>query len=130
MKINITIELDKKSAEVFQIPFKKLSKQINELIEMFDKVEYVIEDAPDIEPKQDLEPKPPKKHKQSQKPQVAQKPKKTQKPKKPQIPVKATIFEAIKEHNGGVSTKELQTQTGFTSKQISNNMFHLRASCR
>ncbi len=51
MKIAITIELDEKSAELFQVPFKKLSKQINDLIGMFEKVDYTVEDAPDIEPK-------------------------------------------------------------------------------
>ncbi len=37
MKIAITIELDKESAELFQTPFKKLSKQVNDLIGMFKK---------------------------------------------------------------------------------------------
>ena len=45
MKIAITIELDKESAELFQTPFKKLSKQINDLIGMFEKVALIIVSA-------------------------------------------------------------------------------------
>ncbi len=112
MKIAITIELDKESAELFQLPFKKLSKQINDLIGMFDKIDYTVEDAPDIEPK----PEPPTKS-------APQKPKKKS---KPQRSVKATILKTIKKNKDGIKAKDLQEQTGFTGKQISNNMFYLK----
>ena len=117
MKIAITIELDKESVELFQIPFKKLSKQINDLIGMFEKVDYVIEDAPVLEPKRDIEPKPVPTKSASKKPK-----KKT----KPQMSIQATILETIKKNKDGINAKDLQEQTGFTGKQISNNMFHLK----
>jgi len=117
MKISFTIELDKESAELFQIPFRKLSKQINDLIGMFEKVDYTVEDVPDTEPKVDIEPKP-----------VPTKsaPQKTKKKSKSQRLVKATILKTIKKNKDGINTKDLQEQTGFTAKQISNNMFHLK----
>ena len=112
MKISFTIELDKKSAELFQIPFKKLSKQINDMMGMFETVDYTVEGAPDIEPK----PEPP--------PDSA--PPKTKKESKSQRSVKPTILKTIKKNKNGINTKNLQQQTGFTGKQISNNMFHLK----
>jgi len=109
MKIAITIELDKESVGLFQLPFKKLSKQISDLIGMFDKVDYAVEDAPDMEPK----PEPPTKSASKKK-------------SKPQRSVKATILKTIKKNKAGINTKDLQEQTGYTGKQISNNMFHLK----
>ena len=73
---------------------------------------YTVEDAPDIE----LKPEPPTKS-------APQKPKKKS---KPQRSVKATILKTIKKNKDGIKAKDLQEQTGFTSKQISNNMFHLK----
>ncbi len=112
MKIAITIELDEKSAELFQVPFKKLSAQINDLIGMFEKGDCSVENTPDIESK----PAPPKKPA----------PKKAKKKSKLKRSVKATILKTIKKNKEGIKTKELQQQTGFTGKQISNNMFHLK----
>ena len=112
MKIAINIELDKESVELFQIPLKKLSKQINDLVEMFEKFDYTVESAPDNEPKRE----PPKDP-------APQKPKNKA---KPQRPVKATILKTIKKNKDGIKAKDLQEQTGFTGKQISNNMFHLK----
>ncbi len=112
MKIAITIELDEKSTELFQVPFKKLSKQINDLIGMFEKVDYTVEAAPDIEPK----PEPP----------TNSVPKKSKKKSKPQRSVKVTILKTIKKNKDGINSKDLQEQTGFTGKQISNNMFYLK----
>ncbi len=112
MKISFTIELDKESAELFQTPFKKLSKQINDLIGMFEKVDYTIEEAPDIEPKPE--------------PSTNSAPQKTKKKSKSQRLVKATILKTIKKNKEGINTKDLQQQTGFTGKQISNNMYHLK----
>jgi len=117
MKIAITIELDKEAAELFHTPFKKLSKQINDLIGMFEKVDYVIEDAPVLEPKLDIEPKPVPTKSASQK---------TKKKSKPQRSVKATILKVLKNHKNGINTKDLQQQTGLTGKQITDNMFHLK----
>ena len=117
MKIAITIELDKESAELFQIPFKKLSKQINDLIGMFEKVDYAVEDAPVLKPKLDIEPKP-----------VPTKsaPKKPKKKSKPQRSIKATILKTIKNHKEGINHKDLQQKTGLTGKQISDSISHLK----
>ena len=111
MKIAITVELDKESAEIFQTPFKKLSKQINDLIGMFKKADYKVEDVPALVP----ETKPPKAA-----------PKKSKKKSSSKISVKSTILKALKNHKDGVSNKDLQQQTGLTSKQISDNLFHLK----
>ena len=112
MKIAITIELDKESAEIFQTPFKKLSRQINDLIGMFTKADYKIEDVPALVP----EIKPP--------PIAA--PKKLKKKPSSKISVKSTILKAVKNHKDGINSKDLQQQTGLTGKQISNNLFHLK----
>jgi len=112
MKIAITIELDKESVKLFQVPFKKLSKQINDLIGMFEKFDYTAEDAPDTEPK----PGPP----------TDSAPQKSKKKTKPQKPVRATILKTIKKNKDGINANDLQKQTGFTGKQISNNMFYLK----
>ena len=112
MKITITIELDKESAELFQIPFNNLSKQISALIEMFEKVNFTVEDPSDHEPK----PEPP----------IKSAPQKAKTKSKPQKSVKGTILKTIKDHKDGIKTKDLQQLTGFTGKQISNNMFHLK----
>jgi predicted Rossmann fold nucleotide-binding protein DprA/Smf involved in DNA uptake len=111
MKIAITIELDKESAEIFQTPFKKLSKQVNDLIGMFKKADYKIEDVP--APVVEIKP-----------PKAA--PKKSKKKPSSKISVKSTILKAIKNHKDGVSNKDLQQQTGLTGKQISDNLFHLK----
>ena len=121
MKISFTIELDKESAELFKTPFRKLSKQINDLIGMFEKVDYTIEEAPVLEPKLDIEPKP-----DPRTDSAPQKPQKSKKKAKPQRAVKATILKTIKKNKDGIKAKDLQEQTGFTGKQISNNMFHLK----
>jgi hypothetical protein len=55
---------------------------------------------------------------------VPEAPKKAKKKSKPQKSVKATILKTIKKNKDGINTKDLQQQTGFTGKQISNNMFH------
>ena len=123
MKIAITIELDKEVAELFQTPFRKLSKQINDLIGMFEKVDYAVEDIPDIEPKLDIEPKVDIEPKPVPTKSAPQKPKKKS---KSQRLVKATILKTIKKNKEGINTKDLQQQTGFTAKQISNNIYHLK----
>lgn len=111
MKIVITIELDKESTELFQTPFMKLSKQINDLIDMFKKADYKVEDVPALVP----ETKPPKSA-----------PKKSKKKSNSKISVKSTILKVLKNYKDGINTKDLQQQTGLTGKQISNNLFHLK----
>jgi len=112
MKIAITIELDEKSVELFQVPFKKLSKQINDLIGMFEKVDYVIdnpvEKAKDLAEEESIIGEPPEKP-------IAQR-----------GVVKSVILQEVKNHKRGITSEKLQQETGFTGKQISNNMFHLK----
>jgi len=111
MKIAITIELDKELAELFQIPVTKFSKQINDLIAMFEKADYSVEEALDLEP----ETKP-----------VKSRPKKSKKKSKPQRTLKDAILMVLKNHKDGISAKDLQEQTGLTGKQITDNIFHLK----
>ncbi len=125
MNITITIELDKESAELFQIPCKKLSNQISDLMDMFGKKVEVntksdLETKMKVNTKSDLETKKNLKNKTA-----ASKPKKRTKTK-PQKSVRGTILKAIKKHKDGINTKDLQQLTGFTGKQISDNMFHLK----
>ncbi|MDP8232314.1 MAG: hypothetical protein P9L91_06560 [Candidatus Zophobacter franzmannii] len=132
--MKITIELDKETTELFQKPFKKLSKRINDLIGMFEKVDYTVEDTPDIEPNMNIDPKsdietnPDLETKKNLKTKTSKssKPKKAKRKSKPQKSVKATILKTIKKNKDGINTKDLQEKTGFTGKQISNNMFHLK----
>jgi len=131
--MKITIELDKETTELFQKPFKKLSKRINDLIGMFEKVDYTVEDAPDIEPnmnvdpKSDLETKLGLETKKNFKTKTSKYPKPKKRIKtKPQKSVSGTIFKTIKKNKDGINTKDLQQQTGFTGKQISDTMFHLK----
>jgi len=112
MKIAITIELDEKSVELFQVPFKKLSKQINDLIGMFEKVDFVIdnpvEKAKDLAEEESIIEEPPEKP-------IAQK-----------GAVRAAILQEVKKSKRGITSEKLQQETGFTGKQISNNMFYLK----
>ena len=129
--MKITIELDKETTELFQKPFKKLSDHINNLMGMFEKVEVNTESDPEpsmnvdpnmnIDSKSDLETKKNLKTKTSK----ASKPKKITKAK-PQKSVSGTILKTIKKHKDGIKSKDLQQLTGFTGKQISNNMVHLK----
>jgi len=111
MKIAITIELDKESTELFQTPFRKLSKQINDLIGMFKKVDDEVEDTPALV----SETKPTKSA-----------PKKPKKKPSSKVSVKSIILKAVKNHKEGINNKDLQKQTGLTGKQISDNLFHLK----
>jgi len=139
MKIAITIELDKETTELFQVPFKKLSKQINDLIGMFEKVDYVVEDALDLDPNMNTNPKsdpetksepetePILETKKNPKTKTSKSPKHKKSTKtKPQKSVSGIIFKTIKKNKDGINSKDLQEQTGFTGKQISNNMVHLK----
>ena len=112
MKIAITIELDEKSAELFQLPFKKLSKQINDLIGLFEKVDYVIDNP--VEKAKDL----------AEEESIIEEP--PEKPIAQRGVVKAAILQEVKKHKRGITSKKLRQETGFTGKQISNNMFPLK----
>ncbi len=126
MKIAITIELDKESAELFQTPFKKLSDQINDLMGMLGK-KIEVNTKPDLEPNMNVDPKSDLETKKNLKTKTSRSPKPKKRTKtKPQKSVKGTILKTIKKHKEGINTKDLQQLTGFNAKQISNNMFHLK----
>jgi len=40
--------------------------------------------------------------------------------------VKSAILQEVKKHKRGITSKKLRQETGFTGKQISNNMFPLK----
>jgi predicted transcriptional regulator len=40
--------------------------------------------------------------------------------------IKKTILETIKSKKSGIKAKQIRELTGFTGKQISNNVFHLK----
>jgi len=117
MKITITVEMDEESVEFIKTPFGKLSDKISTLISMFEKVDYVI-DTPVEKAKESVEKdlaeiesiieEPPEKH-------IAQR-----------GAVKAAILHEVKKHKRGITSEKLQQETGYTGKQISNNMYHLK----
>ena len=147
MKITITVEMDEESVEFIKTPFGKLSDKIDTLIRMFEKVDYVIDnpveqaeelvekdlaeidlaeidlaeidlaeiDLPEIDlaeidlaEKESIIEEPPEKS-------IAQR-----------GVVKAAILQEVKKHKRGVTSEKLKKETGYTGKQISNNMFHLK----
>ncbi|WP_457551549.1 hypothetical protein, partial [Desulfobacula sp.] len=87
-------------------------------LRVFETVDFTVEDVPDHEPKLDIEPKP--------EPPIKSASPKAKRKTKPQKSVKGTILKTIKKHKDGINTKNLQQLTGFTGKQISDNMFHLK----
>ncbi len=105
MKIAITIELDKESAELFQTPFKKLSDQINELMGMFGK-KVEVNTKSDLDPNMNVESKPGFETKKNLKTKTAAskppKPQKNKKKSKPQKSVKGTILKTIKKNKEGL----------------------------
>jgi hypothetical protein len=105
MKLTVTFELDKDSAQYIQT---SLSKQLHALIGLFQNAEVSVEEAAVIEP----DPKP-----------VSEPIKRTSKPRKSN---KTTILKAIRKHKEGINSKELQQETGLTGKQISISVFRLK----
>jgi predicted Rossmann fold nucleotide-binding protein DprA/Smf involved in DNA uptake len=112
MKLTVTFELDKDSSQYIKTSFSSLTKQLSDLIDLFKNAEYSVEEAAAVEP----DPKP------ATKP-AKQVPKKKSKPRKSNID---TILKTIKKHKEGISSKELQQETGFTGKQVSNSVFRLK----
>jgi len=42
------------------------------------------------------------------------------------VTIKATILNTIKESKRGITTKGIRKRTGFSAKQVSDNVFHLK----
>jgi predicted Rossmann fold nucleotide-binding protein DprA/Smf involved in DNA uptake len=112
MKLTVTFELDKDSDQYIKTSFSNLTKQFSDLIGLFENTEFKIEEAAPVEPDTKPATMP-----------VKQAPKKKSKPRKSN---KTTILKAIKKHKEGISSKELQQETGFTGKQVSNSVFRLK----
>ena len=104
MKLTVTIELDKDSAQNIQTAF---SKQLHDLIGLFENAEFSVEETTAVEP--DTKP--------------ATKPKKTASKKKSNI---NTVLKAIKKHKDGIHSKELQQETGLASRIIWDNVYRLK----
>jgi hypothetical protein len=114
MKLSINIELDKDSSQLLKNSFVNFSKQINDLISIFGKVNCSVEEVavPEPEPEPEPLPKPAKPA--------------TKKKTKPRKSNKMTLLKAIKKHKNGLNFKELQQETRLTGKQISDNAYRLK----
>jgi predicted Rossmann fold nucleotide-binding protein DprA/Smf involved in DNA uptake len=112
MKLTVTFELDKDSAQYIKASFSSFTKQLSDLISLFENADFKIEEAAVIEPDAKPAIMPEKRA-----------PKKKPKPRKSNID---TILKTIKKHKDGISSKELQQETGFTGKQVSNSVFRLK----
>ncbi len=138
MKINISIELDEESTEILQAPFNNVAEQISTLLNMFDKVDYTIKDkgkkslpvkTKKSPAKVKAKAKPAKKKSaKSKKAKVAKKvtTKKTAKSKKPKKAVAGTVLNTIKNSKKGINSEDLKKKTGFTTRQIADNVYRLK----
>jgi len=137
MKITITVEMDEESVEFIKTPFGKLSDKIDTLIRMFEKVDYVIDNP--VEQAEELVEKDLAEIDLAEKDlaeidlaeiDLAEKESIIEEPPEKSIAqrgvVKAAILQEVKKHKRGVTSEKLKKETGYTGKQISNNMFHLK----
>ncbi|MCA1787110.1 MAG: hypothetical protein LC657_14145 [Desulfobacteraceae bacterium] len=117
MKLSINIELDKDSSQFLKTSFVNFSKQLNDLISLFGKVNCSVEEVAVPEPEPEPLPKPAK--------PASAKPA-TKKKTKPRKSNKITLLKVIKKHKNGINFKELQQETRLTGKQISDNAYLLK----
>ena len=108
MKLTVTIELDKESSKAIKTSFSLFSKQLQDLISLFENADFSVEEAPDPKP--------------AAKP-VKRESKKKSRPRKSN---KDKVLLAIKKHKDGINFKELQQETGLTGKLISDNVYRLK----
>jgi uncharacterized membrane protein len=112
MKLTITIELDKDSSQYIQATFSSFAKQLSDLTGLFENADLSVEEITAAEPAT----KPATKT-------VKRATKKKSKPKKSNID---TVLKAIKNHKGGINSKELQQETGLTGRIIWDNVYRLK----
>ena len=137
MKITITVEVDEESVEFIENTFGKLSERIDTLISMFEKSDYVIDNPVEktkdlveenlVEEalvEEDLVEEDLVEEDLGEKKSIIEEP--PEESIAPRGIVKATILQEIKKHKRGITSEKLRQETGFTGKQISNNMFHLK----
>ena len=120
MKITITVELDQEAAQMIANPLESISQKITKLIESFEINSPAIKSTPEnpVAPPIEIEEEPIQEPAQTQ-----EEPVNSISDKKS---IKETILETIKSKKGGVKAKDIREITGFTGKQISNNIFHLK----
>lgn len=130
MKINFTVELDKEFSELIQSPIRNFLEGLLALAkpvlappvkEAPVKQENVTKETSDNQ-------KPPIEEKalQGLETIVNQEAVSEAKPKVKPEGVKETILKAIQSRKTGIDAKGVTKLTGFTGKQISNTMFHLK----
>jgi len=147
LKITITVEVDEESVEFIENTFGKLSERIDTLISMFEKSDYVIDNPVEktkdlveenlveealveealVEEdlvEEDLVEEDLVEEDLGEKKSIIEEP--PEESIAPRGIVKATILQEIKKHKRGITSEKLRQETGFTGKQISNNMFHLK----
>lgn len=119
MKITITIELDQEATQMIANPLESISQKITNLFESFEKHSQVIKSSPGnpAVPPNGIKEEP------VQEPPLTQDPVNGLSDKKN---IKKTILETIKNKKSGIKAKQIQEKTGYTGKQISNNIFHLK----
>ncbi|ACN14315.1 hypothetical protein HRM2_12030 [Desulforapulum autotrophicum HRM2] len=120
MKITITVELDQEATQMIANPLESISQKITNLIESFEKHSQVIKATPEESavPPNEIKEDP-----------IHDRPVQTQEPANSisdRKNIRKSILEAIKSKKTGFKAKQIQEITGFTGKQISNNIFHLK----
>lgn len=119
MKITITVELDQEATQMIANPLESISQKISNLIESFEKHSQVIKSTledPAIPPNE-IEEEPIQEPAQTQEPINSRSDKRN---------IRQTILEIIKSKKTGVKSKQIQETTGFSGKQVSNNVFQLK----
>jgi len=112
MKLTITIELDKDSSQYIQTTFSSFAKQLSDLTGLFENADLSVEETTAAEPDTKPATKP-----------VKRVTKKKSKPRNSNI---NTVLKAIKKHNGGITSKELQQETGLAGRIIWDNVYRLK----
>jgi predicted HTH transcriptional regulator len=115
MKVDITIEFDKELAAALKYTVREFSEGIKNLQGSFDKA---VKSDLSVSTERVPEPKPKTKPKQT-KPAAKRKPRAKQ-------TLSGTVLKIIEKNKDGISRKELQEETGFSSRQITDYVYQLK----
>ncbi len=139
MKITITVELDQEATQMIANPLETISQKITHLIESFAKHDQVIKPTPEnptvppnvtenpaVPPNVTENPAVPPNVIEEEPAQESAQPQEAAESIPDKKNIKKTILETIKSKKTGIKGKQIQKITGFTGKQISNNIFHLK----
>ncbi len=124
MKINFTVELDKELAELIQSPIRNFFEGLLALTKPVKDAPVSQGDDPEGPNQEEVV-----KDETPQGPETIVSPEPASEAPEPKAKpgvVKKTILEAIQSRKTGIDAKGIAKLTGFTGKQISNNMFHLK----